>query len=238
MENFAPSVVAQSAAPERKFRPGVRVIKLSGLIGLNERINVAAVRRQIAARDFQHLHLEIETSGGTSAEAFEIYDIFRAMTVPVSARASRECLSAGMIILMAGDFRVASPGARFLIHPSHVGREEMPERLTAASLYAQAEALLRCDRRVAQLFSDRTGHDVNWFLDEKETEELLSDVAALEVGLIHEIEGMGGQPKSGWPDAARKMLASRNIYLPPRLCSENYFSACRCAASLFEEVAA
>lgn len=236
MENFLPSPALSQAVDvlDRPFAAGVLVVRLSGAIGPDEPINAATVRRQLfEGRDFRHLHVEITSTGGKSSEAFEIYDMLRALPVPVSARASGMCLSGGMIIFMAADLRIAAAATEFLIHPAGLSREDMPERSTAASLRSQADSLARGDLRVAQLFADRTGGPVDWFLKEQETEDSLSEVDAIATGLIHEFEGISGPPRPGWPAAVRAAIAAGGIYFPDWLRSENYFAACRCTGSLF-----
>lgn len=234
MENFLPSTnqPPPSVVADRPFAPYVLVIELRGAIGSNASINVESARKQLQrAGAFHHLHVDITSSGGDANEAFGLYDLFRAQPVPVSARASVECLSAGMIVLMAADLRIAAAGTDFLVHPSSYGRHTLPERVTAELLHSQAKSLDHCDFRVAQLFADRTGFDLEWFMKEKRTEDLLSDVDAIETGLIHHFEGIIGPAKPGWPEAVK--MRPPGVYLPDWMNSENYFAACRCAASLF-----
>lgn len=236
MENFQPSLTAAvpQVGPERTFAPGVLVVRLEGAIGPDKPINVRALRQHIErGRHFRHLHLEITSIGGNAAEAFELYHVLRSLPFPVSARASKECLSAGMIVLMAADLRIAAADVEFLIHPTSYGREDLPERLTASILRDRAEVLAANDLRVAELFADRTGHGLEWFRKEKETEDLLSEADAVAMGLVHEFETLTGPVRPGWPSVVRAAVDTGGIYFPDWLRSENYFSACRCAGSLY-----
>lgn len=239
MDNFAPAPIAATSAPvARQFAPGVHVIKLLGAIGPDDRISAAAVRRQLDASlgAARHLHVELTTTGGKLDEAFKIHEMLRAQPVPVSVLVSRQCLSAGMVVLMAGELRIAARDTELLIHPTGFAREELPERVTADSLSAHADRLAQCDLRTCQLFADRTGHDLDWFRKEQDTEYLLSDADAISTGLVHEFEGITGPARPAWPAAVRQAMATvGNIYFPSWMCSPNYFAACRVAGSLFGE---
>jgi ATP-dependent protease ClpP protease subunit len=208
---------------------GVLEISLSGQVGADEPISLETVRRHVAGRasQFRHLHIAITTTGGNAGEAFRIYDFLRAQPASISARATGKCLSAGMIILMAADLRSASAGTELLLHPASFQRDDvLPDRLTRAILQEQADNLAVTDHSMATLFANRTGWPEEWFAAEIETENLLSDVAAVETGLIHEFEGVTPDVDGEWPSRYREFNSDR-ICFPSFMCTPNYFAACR-----------
>lgn len=227
--------VASNPTLDRRFASGVFCLKLRGKVGDDQSISLRSVRETLAQHDFRHLHIQITSSGGIAHEAFSIYDHLRALPVPVSTEAISECLSAGMIILMAGDLRIASGEVELLNHPASVDRSVLPESVTASSLRAQASNLAELDERIARLFAVRTGFDAQWFRTESETEECLSLADAIQTGLLHEFGGLPQRIRPSWPNAVKMLPAG--VYLPQYLRSQNYLNACKCVASLYGDVA-
>ena len=231
IRNFQQSTqIAGSAAVD--MGDGILQINLAGEVGADKPISLASVSRKLALRDFRHLHIEIATTGGCSREAFLIYDFLRAQPVPVSMRAVGPCLSAGVVIFMAGDLRSASADAEFLLHPASLARGVLPASITASALREHAERLSSIDARLVDLFARRTGWYPDWFAAEQETEEPLSVCDAINTGLVHEFDGYTVKIDATWPERASLEASSRGVYLPPHLFTQNYYSACRCAGSL------
>ena len=105
--------------------------------------------------------LGIESDGGDPIAAFRLYDALRRHPPPVTTRTAAHCHSAAVIVFMAGDARLASRGARFLLH----GVERQPrERPTAAALWAEAASLDGLDRQIADLICIRAGRYPLWRL--------------------------------------------------------------------------
>lgn len=200
-----------------------------GEIGAGKAINVAAVRRALAAQTFDCVHLRINSTGGDSEEAFEIYDTLRALPVPVKATATKHCLSGGLIVFMAASLRLATPGTEFLIHPASIARDQLPERVTDRILRHQADHLAKTDNRIADLLAARTGTAREWFLTEGETEEPLSASDLVARGIAHEVEGLTGPCDPSWPDLATRVLKDQRVFLPRYMATVNYFDACRTA---------
>jgi ATP-dependent protease ClpP protease subunit len=227
---FAPSSTYHDVADALEVGPDVLAISLLGEVG--KTITGASVRRQLARlRDFRHLHISISSGGGSLVEAFALFELLRVLPVPISASAAVSCHSAAMIIFMAADLRIAKAGASFLIHPASISRDDLAERLTAQSSARRVSDLEAIDLRIARLFAARTGYDLAWFCADQRNEEYLSEVDAVESGIVHEFEPLTGHVDPRWPDQARR-LQDAGIYAPPRLLTQNYFAACRCAASL------
>lgn len=233
MESFRHTPLAPDARPAVSIHSDDMLeISLCGQIGADKPISLESVRLCLAARCFRHLHIVITTTGGIVDEAFRIYDFIRSQPASVSAQANGLCLSAGMVILMAGDLRSASTGTELLLHPAGIQRDDvLPDRLTWKILQAQADNLAAIDRRVVELFANRTGWPAEWFAKEIETEDLLSEADAIETGLIHEFEGMTVAVDSEWP-ARHKQMSAAEICFPRYMRTSNYFAACRASRRL------
>jgi Clp protease len=166
---------------------------------------------------------------------FLIFDLLRALPVPVSTRAISKCFSAAIVLLMAGDFRAADIGAEFLFHPSSCQREALPPRVTAAILQESADRLACIDGRQSQMLAIRTGTPRQWFENEQRTEDYLAESDAITSGIVHQFEGLTMAVDPAWPAFVRSIANRRDIYFPSHFLTENYYAACRCAESLYRK---
>jgi ATP-dependent protease ClpP protease subunit len=205
-------------------------LTLKGAIGADKPISVASVRKQLAAKPFDAIHIEIDSQGGCVSESFAIYNLLRAQPVPVASTASGACHSGGLIIYMAASLRKAKGAAEFLMHPVSQSRDSLPEHVTAYVLQNHADALAKIDRRTVDLFTDRTGFQHEWFEIEIASEDALSDADAIKIGIVHEFADLTPVCDPAWPDAAPRLMDARHIYVPSHMLSQNYFAACRAAA--------
>ena len=62
------------------------------------------------------IEIYLSTYGGDAYSALAIYDAIRACECDVSVIATGKIMSAGTIIMLAGDYRAASVNTRFMIH--------------------------------------------------------------------------------------------------------------------------
>lgn len=85
---------------------------------VSELMSAIVIRALLKMTEMSHDPIEIylSTYGGDAYAGFAIYDAIRACPCDVSIFVSGKVMSAGVIIFLAGDIRVASPNARFMIH--------------------------------------------------------------------------------------------------------------------------
>ena len=62
------------------------------------------------------INLFLTTNGGDTDEAFAIYDIIKHTRTQVNIYAIGRCYSAGFIILLAGNIKLAYPNTSFMLH--------------------------------------------------------------------------------------------------------------------------
>lgn len=62
------------------------------------------------------IYLHLNTEGGSLTDALAIYDCITQMSSPVVVRVFGLCASAGLIVLSAGDYRIATPNCQFFYH--------------------------------------------------------------------------------------------------------------------------
>lgn len=137
------------------------------------------------------LQVLICSAGGGAYNSFALYDALR----KVSGRGIRvvccaqgfAASAAAMIVLQAGDKRIASPNTRFILH--EIARDAIYERLTKSSMEDEAREMKILQDIVLDILESRTGKSrkmLSGLVERKET--YLSAVEALEWHLIDEID--------------------------------------------------
>jgi ATP-dependent protease ClpP protease subunit len=211
--------------------PRSLVLELHGAIGKGEPINFASIERKIDTPfGLQHVHLDLDCTGGNISEAMRIYEMLRALPCPVSAHVSRRCYSAGVDLFLAASLRSAALDAEILIHQSRSPRNSLPEEVTTSSLAPVLDRLRECDERAIRLIQHRTGACRHWIQAEIATEELTDLAAAVEHGLIHTFGLGGGMLDSNWPAIASQ--AAKRVWLPSRVLTPNFFEGCNTLARI------
>ncbi|MBY8974643.1 ATP-dependent Clp protease proteolytic subunit [Rhodobacteraceae bacterium NNCM2] len=97
----------------------------------------------------------INSRGGSTAEALEIYDLFKTHPYPVHVRIRGNAMSAAAIIAMAGDTICIEPGSRFMLHETTV--PATTESANVKRLREILEIMEAMEARSRRLFADRTG---------------------------------------------------------------------------------
>jgi ATP-dependent Clp endopeptidase proteolytic subunit ClpP len=94
-----------------------RSVLIAGEIDEQVANSVIAQMQQLQADDLESpVRVYVNTLGGDAASAFALYDWMRCLAVPIISIAYGRCSSAGLPILMGGDFRLATPRCRFFYH--------------------------------------------------------------------------------------------------------------------------
>lgn len=85
---------------------------------VSEVMSAIVIRSLLKMSELNHEPIEIylSTYGGDAYAGFAIYDAIRACPCDVSIFVSGKVMSAGVIVFLAGDIRIASVNTRFMIH--------------------------------------------------------------------------------------------------------------------------
>jgi ATP-dependent protease ClpP protease subunit len=141
--------------------------------------------RIIAPDPTAPVFLAISSGGGDPESAFRAYDALRGRSSPITCDVSTQCSSAAILLLLAGDIRLASANARFTLHTCAF---EIPRlgRHSAAVLRDNAEALDLIDQDMAAIIGLRTRYP-HWKLRADMAAETTLDAhAAWRFGLLTE----------------------------------------------------
>jgi ATP-dependent Clp protease protease subunit len=130
----------------------------------------------------------ISTHGGMETEMFALYDTIRSSSCTVTTIGIGKVMSAGPLILAAGDVRQIYPSTQIMIHE---GWEEWaPSGL--AEVKTQTKYFEHCHDLWCALMGERTKKDKNyWFkITDHEPDRFFTAKQALALGLVDEIIGV------------------------------------------------
>lgn len=112
--------------------------------------------------------LFIATDGGDAGVSFCLYDRLRMLQhewgVPIFTVACGFCMSAGTILLQAGQGRYATPHTVFMLHAPEQGQWQTGE-VQQHELYGRVAAHNVTTQTMARLFANRTGMGLNHWHD-------------------------------------------------------------------------
>jgi len=107
------------------FGPIDRAIALYGEISRESALVTISQLLELDRRENAPIELHLNTDGGALADALAIYDQIRFLDSPVVVIATGTCASAGLIILSAGDLRMATEHCLFFYHQAILPPEEI-----------------------------------------------------------------------------------------------------------------
>ena len=129
----------------------------------------------------------IESGGGDMRGALAIFRALQRHPASVTTIARGYCASAATIILMAGTWREAAPGARLLMHS--VAIKPNDSRWTSKTHAWAAQECEATDAWLARFYAERTHGKVELWQREMKSEGYMSVDRALALGVVYCVEG-------------------------------------------------
>jgi ATP-dependent protease ClpP protease subunit len=188
--------------------PTEATIALTGRITRSDSEDLLARVEQRARQGFPRVELVMSTPGGEVQSALMLFERMRASQVELVTRATGEVASMGTVVFLAGDRRVASPEATFLLHPiklelprsglevdanSLCKMRDRVERNIASSPHRAAEldlAIARVESEeaaVRAIFEERTELTGGQIRSLVKREQPLNASDARAIGIVHEL---------------------------------------------------
>lgn len=93
-----------------------RSILVSGEINQELADGITSQIHQLEKEGDEPITVHINTPGGSVVDGFAIYDLLKCVRAPIITMVTGACFSAGLIILAAGDLRLATPSSAFFYH--------------------------------------------------------------------------------------------------------------------------
>ncbi|WP_329321147.1 ATP-dependent Clp protease proteolytic subunit [Streptomyces sp. NBC_01262] len=139
-----------------------------------------------SANPDQDIHLYINSPGGSFTAMTAIYDTMQFVTCDVATVCLGQAASAAAVLLAAGapGKRMATPGARILIHQPSFGDVIQGQ---TSDLAIQAQEIERMRELLEQLLDRHTGRGVERIRADIERDCFLDAEAALAYGLVDQI---------------------------------------------------
>jgi len=99
------------------FGPSTRSLAFFGDVNEDRsRLLISQILHLEQLSETEPITIFLNTQGGSLTEGLAIYDIIKQVSCPVIIAATGLCASAGLLILSAGDYKLASPNTIFFYH--------------------------------------------------------------------------------------------------------------------------
>jgi ATP-dependent Clp protease protease subunit len=130
--------------------------------------------------------LILSTYGGDLYSAYGLYDYLRTLSCPIQTIGIGQVMSAGTLLFLAGDERIALPHTTFMVHSASMELDE-------SKTYAVATDSIEIQRiwgELCETYAYRTSHkDAAWWKRwAKYEDRYLTAAEALDMGLATEIK--------------------------------------------------
>lgn len=140
-----------------------------------------------AARLSPGINVEVNSEGGDYAAAVRIYRAVRWHPGIKRAKLGKRCMSAGVLVAMACDHRVATANCQFLMHLT-ADRPDHRERWTVYRHLEAMRHLRNHDSEYLNVIADRSGADLAELAIAAAKDQPQALEWLLARGIIHEIE--------------------------------------------------
>ena len=133
----------------------------------------------------EEIKIFINSPGGEVYSGYAIFDMAEFITCPITTIVMGFAASMGSVLSLAGDEdrKFCLPNAKIMIHQPLLGSVQGQP----TDLAIHAEQILETKRRIASLYSETTGKDVEIILKDMDRDHWLTSQEALEYGLIDKI---------------------------------------------------
>jgi ATP-dependent Clp protease, protease subunit len=167
------------AGPKIAFYGYCGLIDSAGVTRIAQAIN-AAVNQQ-----FDRVYLCFTSIGGYVGDGMYLYHHIRSLPVPLTIHNTGTVASIATTLFVAGEKRLCSPNAIFMIHPVAVGTQA--QSLSSAPLVTALQAALADEERTDAILRERTKMPEEVLGARRRGDIYITAKQALEYGLIDEI---------------------------------------------------
>ncbi len=132
------------------------------------------------------IYLHLNTEGGSLTDAYAIYDTIKSISAPVVTVATGMCASAGLTLLTAGDYKMATKNTIFFYHQAIL---DAPVFTSLEASSATAEAYEMCHSLYDTTLKENTRmSEKDWNLNfDKRTVKYFGCDEALKYGFVDKV---------------------------------------------------
>jgi len=135
----------------------------------------------------QEVHLIVGTGGGNIPDALLTYAFLRALPLKLTTYNLSTVASAGLIIYLAGERRVAAPNASFGFHHVTQNFSKPPTSMTLDEFTDEKTSLAMNLERMEQIFRERTSLTTAQIEESRQHAVFFDAAAAQKAGIVHEV---------------------------------------------------
>ena len=156
------------------------------------------------------VHLVVGTGGGNISDALLTYGFLCALPAKLTTYNLSTIVSAGMIIYLAGEKRIAAPNALFQFHHGTANFSKPPTSMTLEELTAVKESLAMNIDRMEQIYRERTSLTLAQLQEFHQHTVFFDAAAAQKAGIVHEVAALRIAP-----GAAMTVINTAPTQTPP-----------------------
>ncbi len=164
-------------------------IAFLGYCGLIDSAGVTRIAQAINAavnQQYDRVYLCFTSIGGYVGDGIYLYHHIRSLPVPLTMHNTGTVASIATTLFVAGEKRICSPNAIFMIHPVAVGTQA--QALSSAPLVTALQAALADEQRTDAILRERTKIPAEVLNARRKADIYITAQQALEYGLVHEVE--------------------------------------------------
>ena len=159
-----------------------REIDLSEDVDSDSIATVWRAVKQMVAMSNDPITLYISTYGGDIYHAFKLYDLLRSLPCLIITKGSGPIMSAGLLLLVAGDVRDITPNSRIM---GHEVSEHIWDSRKTSEMENDLEAQKDIEGAMLKELSDRTLRSKEWWKKTiKHRDVYINREKALKLGII------------------------------------------------------
>jgi ATP-dependent Clp protease protease subunit len=159
-----------------------------GYCGLIDSAGVTRIAQAINAavnQQYDSVHLCFSSIGGYVGDGMYLYHHIRSLPILLTIHNTGTIASIATTLFVAGEKRLCSPNAIFMIHPVAVGTQT--QALSSAPLVIALQAALADEERTDCILRERTKIPPEVLAARRQGDIYIAAKQALEYGLVHEI---------------------------------------------------
>lgn len=187
--SYFPSVIEPSITGDRAYDVLSRLLKdriiVVGEIDDDSSTSIVSQLLFLDCLSQENIYMYINSPGGIITSGLAIYDIMKNVKSKIYTICIGQAASMGAFLLSAGDYRIALPNSRIMIHQPLGGA-----RGQASDIEIQAKEILYLKNKLNQMFADQSKGKMTKKAVEKYTDRdnFLTPEEALKLGIIDEIK--------------------------------------------------
>ena len=187
LEELMQGMESWSPADVLYFGPLRRAVSLYGPVTRESVFPIISQVLELEQRDpGKPIRLHINTEGGSLSDALALYDALRGFSGPIVTVTTGMCASAGLLLLSAGDLRLATKNTLFFYHEPILPLDEI---ISKKQLSETVKAYDLCKLTYERIIKEKTNmSDEIWNKEfDGETSKYFDVSKALEYNFIDDI---------------------------------------------------